>query len=177
MDQAHALFGRLDILVNNAGISRDALLMEMPGPAWEQVFATNVRGTFLCLQAAAQYMMEPRKGSIINISSVVADLGTVGAANYASSKGAINSLTRSAAVELARFGLRVNAIAPGVVETRLMARLLGKRRERLLERIPLGRFAQAEEVAHVVLFLASDHSSYITGEVIRVAGGLGLAFH
>jgi 3-oxoacyl-[acyl-carrier protein] reductase len=111
----------------------------------------------------------------VNVSSVVADLGALGASNYAASKGAVNSLTRSAAAELARFNVRVNAVAPGVVETRLMERVLGKRRKRLLDRIPLGRFANPEEVADVVLFLASDHSSYITGEVIRVAGGLGLA--
>jgi 3-oxoacyl-[acyl-carrier protein] reductase len=106
----------------------------------------------------------------------VADLGTIGASNYAASKGAVNSLTRSAAVELARFGIRVNAVAPGVVETRLMERVLGKRRKRILERIPLGRFAEPEEVANVVLFLCSDMASYITGEVIRVAGGMGLAY-
>lgn len=175
MTRAVSDFGSLDILVNNAAISRDALLLEMPQQSWDQVFAANARGAFNCIRAAAPRMIEQRAGAIVNISSVVADLGMVGAANYAASKGAINSLTRSAAVEFARFGIRVNAIAPGVVETRLMARVLGKRRERILERIPLGRFARPEEVSNAVLFLVSDRASYITGEVIRVAGGMGLA--
>jgi NAD(P)-dependent dehydrogenase (short-subunit alcohol dehydrogenase family) len=147
----------------------------MSADSWDEVFAANARGVFNCIRAVAPHMMERREGSIVNVSSVVADLGTLGASNYAASKGAVNSLTRSAAVELARFGVRVNAVAPGVVETRLMERVLGKRRKRLLERIPLGRFAEPEEVANVVLFLASDRASYITGEVIRVAGGMGLA--
>ena len=168
-------FGRLDILVNNAGISQDSLLLEMREDAWDRVLATNVRGAFNCIRAAAPHMIEQRSGAIVNMSSVVADTGSIGAANYAASKGAINSLTRSAASELARFGIRVNAVAPGVVETKLMAEVLSKHRERLRKRIPLGRFANPEEVASVVLFLASDDATYITGEVIRVAGGLGLA--
>lgn len=176
MEKSLSAFGRIDALVNNAAISRDALLLEMSAESWDDVFATNARGALNCLQAVIPHMIERRQGAIVNISSVVADLGTVGASNYAASKGAINSLTRSAAVELARFGIRVNAVAPGVVETRLMERVLGKRRKRLLERIPLGRFAEPEEVANVVLFLCSDMASYITGEVIRVAGGMGLAY-
>lgn len=176
MEQAASELGRIDALVNNAAISRDALLLEMPGASWDDVFAANARGVFNCIQAVTPHMIDLRRGAIVNISSVVADLGTVGASNYAASKGAVNSLTRSAAVELARFGIRVNAVAPGVVETRLMERVLGKRRKRLLDRIPLGRFAEPEEVANVVLFLCSDMASYITGEVIRVAGGMGLAY-
>jgi 3-oxoacyl-[acyl-carrier protein] reductase len=175
MARALSAFGRVDILVNNAAISRDALLLEMSEQAWDEVFAANARGVFNCIHAVMPHMIERRSGSIVNVSSVVADLGTLGASNYAASKGAVNSLTRSAAVELARFGIRVNAVAPGVVETRLMERVLGKRRKRMLERIPLNRFANPEEIADVVLFLASDRSSYITGEVIRVAGGMGLA--
>jgi len=176
MEKALSAFGRLDALVNNAAISRDALLLEMSAKSWDDVFAANARGVFNCIQAVTPHMIERRQGAIVNVSSVVADLGTVGASNYAASKGAVNSLTRSAAVELARFGIRVNAVAPGVVETRLMERVLGKRRKRILERIPLGRFAEPEEVANVVLFLCSDLASYITGEVIRVAGGMGLAY-
>ncbi len=174
-DEVRKRFNRLDILVNNAGISADSLLLEMTEEQWDRVFDVNVRGAFNCIQAVAPHMIEQRAGSIINISSVVADLGSIGAANYVASKGAINSLTRSAAIELARFGIRVNAVAPGVVETKLMDRVLDKHRTRLLERIPMRRFAQPEEVAEVVLFLASDHSSYLTGEIIKVAGGMGLA--
>jgi len=176
MAKALSAFGQIDVLVNNAAISRDALLFEMSAEAWDEVLAANARGVFNCIRAVTPHMMERRDGSIVNISSVVADLGTLGASNYAASKGAVNSLTRSAAVELARFGVRVNAVAPGVVETRLMERVLGKRRKKLLERIPLGRFAKPEEVADAVLFLASSRASYITGEVIRVAGGMGLAY-
>lgn len=168
-------FGRLDVLVNNAGISADALLIEMSSEAWDRVFAANVRSAFNCIKAAAPQMIEARTGSIVNISSVVADLGNIGASNYAASKGALNSLTRSAAAELARFGVRVNAIAPGVVETELMAKPLARRRDTLTKRIPLKRFARPEEIARAVLFLASDDASYITGEIIRVAGGLGLS--
>ncbi len=168
-------FGRLDILVNNAGVSEDALLIEMSREAWDRVFIVNVRSAFNCIKAAAPQMIEARMGSIVNISSVVAELGNIGASNYAASKGALNSLTRSAAAELARFGVRVNAIAPGVVETELMTKALARRRDTLSKRIPLKRFARPEEIARAVLFLASDGASYITGEIIRVAGGLGLS--
>jgi 3-oxoacyl-[acyl-carrier protein] reductase len=167
--------GRLDILVNNAGTSHDGLLLEMSEQAWDAVFATNVRGAFNCLHAAVPHMIEERRGAIVNVSSVVADVGNVGATNYAASKGALNSLTRSAALELARFGIRINAVAPGVVETKIMERALARRRELLAKRIPMGRFATTEEIANVVVFLASDRASYITGEIIRVAGGMGLA--
>jgi len=168
-------FGRLDILINNAGVSQDALLIEMSSEAWDHVFAANVRAAFNCIKAAAPHMIEAGGGAIVNLSSVVADLGNIGATNYAASKGAVNSLTKSAAAELARFGIRVNAIAPGVVETELMAKPLERRRDNLLKRIPLRRFARPEEIAKAVLFLASDDASYITGEIIRVGGGLGLS--
>jgi 3-oxoacyl-[acyl-carrier protein] reductase len=168
-------FERLDILVNNAGVSQDALLIEMSSEAWDRVFSANVRSAFNCIKAAAPRMIEAEGGSIVNISSVVADLGNIGATNYAASKGAVNSLTRSAAAELARFAIRVNAIAPGVVETELMAKPLERRRNTLMKRIPLRRFARPEEIAKALLFLASDDASYVTGEIVRVAGGLGLA--
>jgi 3-oxoacyl-[acyl-carrier protein] reductase len=175
MVAAREAYARIDILVNNAGVSKDGLLFDLSREAWDQVLSVNVRGTFNCIQAVSPCMIEQRAGSIINISSVVADTGSIGAANYVASKGAINSLTRAAAAELARFGIRVNAVAPGVVETRLMTRVLDRDRERLRKNIPLGRFAEPREVAEVVTFLASDRASYITGEVIRVAGGMGLA--
>jgi 3-oxoacyl-[acyl-carrier protein] reductase len=173
--QARSEHGRVDILVNNAGAHQDALLLEMTSQAWDRVFATNVRGTFNCTRAVAPIMIEQRSGSIINISSITADLCGVGASNYVASKGAINSFTRAAAAELARFGVRVNAVAPGVVETRMMTGVLNRAREAMRKRIPLGRFAGPEEIASVVAFLASDSASYITGEVIHVTGGMGLS--
>ncbi len=172
--QTRSVYGRVDILVNNAGAHQDALLLEMTPEAWDRVFATNVRGTFNCTRAVAPHMIEQRSGAIINISSITADQCNVGASNYVASKGAINSFTRAAAVELARFGVRINAVAPGVVETRMMTRVLDRARETLRKRIPLGRFADPEEIANVVVFLASDRASYITGEVIHVTGGMGL---
>ncbi|UCC68677.1 MAG: 3-oxoacyl-ACP reductase FabG [Armatimonadota bacterium] len=175
MNTVKERFGQLDIVVSNAGVADDALLLEMSEQAWDRVLAVNARGAFNCIRAAAPHMIEQRSGAIVNISSVLADLGSIGAANYAASKGAINSLTRSAALELARFGIRVNAVAPGVVETHLMDRVLGKHRTRLQSRIPLRRFAEGDEIANVVLFLVSDRSAYITGEVIRASGGMGLA--
>ncbi len=175
MARVRSGYGRIDILVNNAGVHHDGLLLDMSEEAWERVFATNVRGTFNCTRAVAPHMIEERSGSIINISSIAAEQCGVGASNYVSSKGAINSFTRAAAVELARFGVRVNAVAPGVVETQMMTRVLDRARETMRKRIPLGRFAEPEEIANVVVFLASDRASYITGEVIRVAGGMGLS--
>lgn len=170
--QVRAEFGRVDILVNNAGVSADALLLDLTPQQWQRIFAINVQGTFVCTQAVALVMIEQRAGTIVNLSSITADRAHPGVSGYAATKGAINSFTRAAAVELGRFGIRVNAVAAGVVETELMRRVLGKRRDYLLSHIPLRRFADPQEVAEAVLFLASDRSSYISGEILHVAGGL-----
>lgn len=178
-DEAKALIegvanavGRIDILVNNAGINRDALLVRLKEEDWDAVLNVNLKGAFLCSQAAAKYMMKERSGSIINISSVIGISGNAGQANYAASKAGMIGLTKSMAKELAPRGIRVNAVAPGFIETDMTAALPESARSKVLPAIPLGRFGDAAEVAGVALFLASEMSSYITGQVIVVDGGL-----
>ncbi|MFC1861057.1 SDR family oxidoreductase, partial [Chloroflexota bacterium] len=163
----------VDILVNNAGINRDALLPEMSYEDWQEVMNTNVGGVFNCTKAVIKPMILQGKGKIINISSIAAELGWRGQCNYAASKAAINGFTKSAAVELAAFGIQVNAVAPGVIATEMTKKLRRSVGSRLLPLIPLGRFGEAWEIARVVLFLASDDSNYLSGEIIHVTGGLG----
>jgi 3-oxoacyl-[acyl-carrier protein] reductase len=166
-------WGPIDVLVNNAGIVRDGLLLSMTDEAWTEVLRVNLEGTFNCTRAVARYMLGRHRGKIINMSSIAADLGGRGHANYAASKGAINAFTRSMAVELAPKGISVCAVAPGVVRTEMSARIRRLASDQILARIPMGRYGEPEEIARVVVFLASDECSYVTGEVIRVAGGLG----
>jgi 3-oxoacyl-[acyl-carrier protein] reductase len=166
-------FGQLDILINNAGVTSDALLAEMSWEDWETVLQTNLGGTFNCIKAAIPTMIMQRSGTIINISSITADIGWPGQSNYSASKGGINSLTRCAATELARFGIRVNAVAPGMLVTEMSQRARRRIGDRLLKLIPMRTFGTAEDVAQLVIFLASDESRYITGEVLNVKGGLG----
>jgi 3-oxoacyl-[acyl-carrier protein] reductase len=173
IDVAEERFGRLDILVNNAGIIRDTFILDMSPEEWQHVIQLNLTGTFHCLRAAAATMLVQRSGSIINLSSVTSSFGWPGQSNYSASKAAIDALTRCAAAELARFNIRVNSVAPGMLRTEMSAaarRLFG---DNLLQLIPAGRFGAAEEAAAAVLFLACDQSSYITGETINVRGGLG----
>jgi NAD(P)-dependent dehydrogenase (short-subunit alcohol dehydrogenase family) len=169
-DRAVAQFGRLDIWVNNAGITRDALLLTMTSEQWDAVLRVNLTGTFNGCQAAAAHMATAGGGSIVNLSSR-AYLGNIGQANYSASKAGVVGMTRTLALELARHGIRVNAIAPGFVDTEMARAVPEEVRERVVKAIPLRRMARPEEIANVALFLASDESSYITGQVLVVCGG------
>ena len=163
-------FGRLDILVNNAGITRDGLLHKMTEEQWKLVIDVNLTGVFFCLQGAAKIMRESGGGRIVNISSV-ARYGNVGQANYSSTKAAVVGLTRTAAKELARKNIRVNCVAPGPINTEMLQAVPEKVLEKLIQPIPLQRIGEPEELANTVLFLASDQSSYVTGQVINCDGG------
>lgn len=167
-------FGGLDVLVNNAGINRDALLIRMKEENWDDVIATDLKSDFLTTKAAAMMMMRKRKGSIINISSVIGIMGNIGQANYAAAKAGVIGLTKSCAKELAARNIRVNAVAPGFIETAMTDGIPEKIRESMIASIPLGRMGQPEDVAKAVCFLASDDSSYITGQVLVVSGGLAM---
>jgi 3-oxoacyl-[acyl-carrier protein] reductase len=166
--------GRLDILVCNAGVTRDLLLGSMKLEDWENVMAINVRGVFLSIREVLPHMISQRSGVIIAMSSVAAERGGRGHANYVASKGAINAMTRSLAVELAPRGIRVNAVAPGIIVTDMSKRIRTFGGDDLQVQIPLKRFGEPREVARAVCFLASPDASYITGEVLHVAGGFGV---
>jgi 3-oxoacyl-[acyl-carrier protein] reductase len=172
IESAQEKFGRLDILVNNAGITRDNLLMRMSEDEWDSVIAVNLKGTYNCIRAATKIFMKQRAGRIINIASVVGQMGNAGQANYASSKAGVIGLTKSVAKELAGRNILVNAVAPGFIETAMTERLTEKAKEALIQLIPLAKLGQPEDVAKVVLFLSSERSSYITGQVINVDGGM-----
>lgn len=165
-------FGQIDILVNNAGITRDNLLMRMSEDEWDMVLAVNLKGAFNCIKAATRTFMKQRSGRIINIASVVGQMGNAGQANYAASKAGIIGLTKSVAKELASRNVCVNAVAPGFIQTVMTDKLPEKAKEALLNAIPLGRLGLAEDVAKVVSFLSDERSSYITGQVINVDGGM-----
>ena len=165
-------FGSVDILVNNAGITRDGLLMRMKEGDWQAVLDTNLTGVFHCTKAVTKLMMKQRSGAIINITSVVGQTGNAGQANYAAAKAGMIGFTKSVAKELASRGIRVNAVAPGIIDTDMTAVLSDAVKEDMLKSIPLGRVAQPEEVAKAVVFLASDNASYITGQVLNVDGGM-----
>ncbi len=165
-------FGSLDILVNNAGITRDALLLRMKDADWDEVIATNLTGVFNCTRAALKVMVKQKWGRVINISSVVGVTGNAGQANYGAAKAGVIGFTKSVAREVASRGITVNAVAPGFIETAMTSRLAPEVREEYLRRIPLGRFGKPEEVAGVVVFLASEAAGYITGQVIHVDGGM-----
>lgn len=166
--------GRIDILVNNAGVVRDNLILTMSDNDWNDVQQVNLRGAFNCIREVGKVMMQRRSGKIVNISSISAGKGGKGQANYASSKAALNALTRVAALELAAKGITVNAIAPGVIETKMSGRVRQQAGDQILRSVPLGRYGQPEDVARLVVFLARPDVTYITGEVIGVNGGLGL---
>jgi 3-oxoacyl-[acyl-carrier protein] reductase len=164
--------GRIDVLVNNAGITRDGLLVRMKESDWDDVLDTNLKGAFNCMKIAAKTMMKQRYGRIINITSVVGVSGNPGQANYVASKAGIIGLTKSVAQELATRGITVNAVAPGYVETAMTTALGDQARQAMIDRIPMARGASPGDIAPVVVFLASDGASYITGQVIHVKGGM-----
>lgn len=171
---AHKAFGRLDVLVNNAGITHDGLMVRMKEEDFDSVINVNLKGTFLCSKAAGQIMMKQRYGRIINMSSISGIGGNAGQVNYAASKAGVIGLTKTIARELAARGVTANAVAPGFIATDMTDALSEKQREAIGAQIPLKRFGQAADVAHLVRFLASEEAGYITGQVICVDGGLAL---
>jgi 3-oxoacyl-[acyl-carrier protein] reductase len=165
-------FGGIDILVNNAGLTRDNLVMRLSDDDWDTVLDANVRGAFAAIRAASRGMMKKRAGRIINMASVVGITGNKGQANYAASKGALIALTKSVAKELGSRNILVNAIAPGFIETDMTDAMTQEAREAMHGMIPLGRLGKSADIASMVVFLASDHASYITGQVLVVDGGM-----
>jgi len=165
-------FSKINILVNNAGITRDNLLMRMSDEEWSQVIDVNLKGVFNCTKAVSKVMMKQRSGRIVNIASVVGLMGNPGQINYVASKGGVIALTKSAARELASRNILVNAVAPGFIRTAMTDALSDEQKKKLSELIPLQKLGEADDVAKAVVFLCSDESSYITGQVISVNGGM-----
>ena len=172
IDEAVAAFGRVDILVNNAGITRDALLLRMKDEDWDAVLTVNLKGAFLCTRAASKVMAKQRYGRIINIASIVGQMGNAGQANYCASKAGLIGLTKSNARELAKRNVTVNAVAPGFIATDMTDILPEKVKQELIAQIPMERLGSADDIANAVLFLASERSNYITGQVLGVNGGM-----
>lgn len=168
----HSKFEKIDILVNNAGITRDGLLMKMKETDWDAVINVNLKGTFNCIQKVSRFMLKQKSGVIINISSVIGIMGNPGQANYAASKGGIIALTKSAAKEFASRNIRVNAIAPGFIQTEMTDKLPKEVVDKYLEAIPLSCMGTVKDIANLCVFLASKEAKYITGQTINVDGGL-----
>ncbi len=174
IEKAETELGSISILVNNAGITRDGLLMRMSEEDFDAVIATSLKGAFLCSKAVARGMIKAREGSIINVSSVIALRGNAGQVNYSSAKAGLIGMTKSLARELGARGVRVNAVAPGYVMTDMTAEFPDNMKQQILDNTPLGRLATPEEIASVIVFLASPAAGYITGALIPVDGGLGI---
>lgn len=167
-------FGRIDLLVNNAGITKDTLLVRMSEEDFDAVNNTNLKGTFNCTKHVAKIMFKQRFGSIVNISSVVGISGNIGQANYAASKAGVIGFTKAVARELAPRGVRVNAVAPGFIATHMTDVIDENVKQATLSNIPMGKFGEAEDVANLVVFLASEQAKYITGQVVQVDGGMAM---
>lgn len=165
-------YGTIDVLVNNAGITRDTLLLRMKEAQWDEVIETNLKSNYLTIKAAAAMMIRKKKGAIINIASVVGITGNIGQLNYAAAKAGVIGLTKTAAKELAGRGIRVNAVAPGFIKTDMTDQIPDAIKEDMLHSIPLGRIGEGNDIAKAVAFLASDEASYITGQVLKVDGGM-----
>lgn len=165
-------FGRLDILVNNAGITKDNLVLRMSEEEWDAVLNVNLKGAFNCLKAVARPMVKARTGKIVNMASIIGIMGNAGQANYAASKGGLIALTKTVAKELGSRNINVNAIAPGFIQTDMTDKLSEESKEKLLAFIPLRKMGSTKDVASLALFLASEDSSYITGQVVQVDGGM-----
>jgi 3-oxoacyl-[acyl-carrier protein] reductase len=172
VSEAAGLLSGIDILVNNAGITRDGLLVRMKDEDWDLVLDVNLKGTFNCIKAVSPLMMKKRYGKIINIASIVGEMGNAGQANYSASKGGVIALTKTVARELAARNIQVNAIAPGFIDTEMTKKLSEDVRTKLAEQIPLKKLGRAEDVAAACVFLASPDSDYITGQVVNVNGGM-----
>ncbi len=172
VDAAVAQYGRVDILVNNAGITRDALLLRMKDEEWDAVLSVNLKGAFLCSRAAVKVMAKQRYGRIINIASIVGQMGNAGQANYCASKAGLMGLTKSNAREFAKRNVTVNAVAPGFIATDMTEALPEKVKQELAAQIPMERLGSADDIANAVLFLAAEQSAYITGQVLGVNGGM-----
>jgi 3-oxoacyl-[acyl-carrier protein] reductase len=165
-------FGRIDILINNAGITRDSLLENMDIGHWNEVLSVNLTGTFNCTKSVIKYMKKQGCGKIINISSISAETGNIGQSNYSAAKGGIISFTKTVAKEYAKYGIIVNAVAPGFIKTKMLETIPEKVVQKILNQIPLGRLGLPEEVAKLVYFLVSDDANYVTGQVININGGI-----
>lgn len=172
MDAAVSRFSRIDILVNNAGITRDNLILRMSEKEWDTVINVNLKGVFNCTKAASRTMLRQRSGRIVNIASVVGQMGNAGQANYSASKGGVIALTKTCAREFASRNINVNAIAPGFIRTAMTEKLNDEAKKKLSEMIPLTRLGEAEDIAKAALFLCSGDASYITGQVLAVNGGM-----
>ncbi len=166
--------GKVDILVNNAGITRDSLIMRMKEADWDAVLEVNLKGAFNCIKAVARPMVKEHSGKIVNTASIIGMMGNPGQANYAASKAGIIGLTKTAAKELASRGINVNAIAPGFIKTTMTDKLTEEQKQKMFGAIPLAKFGETKDVANLVLFLVSEASSYITGEVIKIDGGMAM---
>ncbi|MEA3328443.1 MAG: 3-oxoacyl-[acyl-carrier-protein] reductase [Candidatus Omnitrophota bacterium] len=165
-------FKKIDILINNAGVTRDNLLLRMSESDWDKVMAVNLKGTFNCTKIISRLMVKQRSGKVINIASIIGLIGNAGQANYAASKAGIIGFTKSIAREVAGRGININAIAPGFIQTDMTAKLSEDVKGKMLAQIPLARFGSSTDVANLALFLASGYSAYLTGQVIRVDGGM-----
>ena len=164
--------GRLDILINNAGITRDGLLMRMKEADWDAVLETNLKGVYNCSKAVMRTMMKQKSGRIVNMASVVGEMGNAGQANYAAAKAGVIGFTKSLAKEVASRGITVNAVAPGFIATDMTSVLTDEQKAEMARTIPLGRAGQPQDVANAVLFLVSEEAAYITGQVLNVDGGM-----